>query len=847
MSNVKLIVCQVFIVIFIILSAVMGTLVLNSINNVLRLNTLYAEVSQLSSLNSEFDFYVLNSSLYSNFDDINKKIVQIGKASDNIKIYNTLNIVDEQKVDQLFAAKHRLAISLVSSSASLLNIQTAALTLGNKASMDIQTTMLLNKVIVLTNDLYFQTMQNEENIKVIKDLISSIKTQEDDFNDKIKEKMLYALSTMMNIKLIKDSINQDSFTAYVEQVFKSVNERFSYSTDELYKYSLYLAVCVFMLILLSVILSTLVNFANCRNSIIIEVFKRLPIELIIFNKKQKPFFVNNRAEERHKFMHENHAVVPYFDFEDKMQNELSSNGVYIDNSYQPSRASRIFRLSIFKMPENVNKIKNYFLCKIDVTGEKAESGKLKSEINKLMNNFNIDKLTGLGSPQALEEKLATTKTGIVVYVTLKHFDNMRFYYKASVIDSIIKRFAHSLETYADEYGLAITQSDFEALSEEEKKLNEHMLMEKKLYRLHLDEFCFWLNNEKELVTLNQMLHDKYKEPFELVNIEGLASSINNLEIRYGVSLLTDTSTNRLNQAILACYEAEKLGEFCYSYSNSLTIEEQYIINQNMIQIIKYALNDQHGCKIFLQCQGIHQINPMQKSENTSYADFFAKGMAHQEDEEEGEVCYYECLVRLMDEDGKTWYPNSFLEIAKKSSLYTKITLKVMELVFDLMSRTDAKFSINLSSIDMVDKEVQEKFQHYIKLHGNKLKNLCLEILESESVNDYESIKSFIKMAKDAGCKIAIDDFGSGFSNYYRLLEVDLDYLKIDGSIVQKLPSDPNAITALRSIVDFAYSQNYDVVAEFVSDENVLSYVRALGITKVQGWAFSKPENANKLF
>lgn len=851
MSNAKLILCQVLIVVCMISSIVLGSIVVNTMNNVLRLSVLDSEISTLSSLNSEFDFYILNSSFYSNFDDINQKSVDISNIKDSITTHNVLNIVDIDKLNDLYIAKHRLAISLVSSSASLFNIQTAAITLGYKSNIDDKTAFLLNKIVVLTNDLYFQTMQDSNNVETIKKLIEQINMPNNDYTEKTKEKMIYALNTMLNIKIIKDNISKDPFTSYVNTLAKDVETLFAIHTDTLYKYSIYFAISISFLLLLAIILSTLVNFANCRNSIIMEVFERLPIELIIFNKKQKPFFINNRAEERHKLMHENSKVVPYFDFDEKMQNELNSNGVYIDNTYQPGRASRVFRLSIFKMPENVNKIKNYFLCKIDVTGEKAESGKLKQEIKKLVNDFNIDKLTGLGSPQALEEKLANNRVGILVYVTLKHFDNMRFYYKASVIDEIIKKFAHSLETYADEYGIAITRSDYEKLDSDEKKQKENMLMERRLYRLYLDEFCFWVNNEKELLTLNRMLREKYEEPFELVNIDELVGSINNLEIRYGISQPSDGNTNRLNQAILACYEAEKRDEFFCAYSVDLKIEQQYVINQRVMQIIKYALNEQNDCKIFLQCQGIHQINPLIKDKKMSYADYFSKDIANDTLEDEGKICYYECLVRLMDEKGNIWYPNSFLDIAKQSSLYTKITLKVMEFVFDLIDKTDSKFSMNLSSIDMVDKEVTAKFEEYLKnckaKNPEKPSNLCLEILESESVSDYESIKSFIKLAKDYGCKIAIDDFGSGFSNYYRLLEVQLDYLKIDGSIIKKLPTDKNARTALQSIVDFANNQKYDVVAEFVSDEEILNYVRALGITKVQGWAFSKPRNATDIF
>ena len=838
MNNIKLIVCQAFIVLFIIFSGVVGVLLLNSSKDMLKLKILDYDLTRLASLNSEFDFYVLNSSLYSNFDEINKKIVEISKLNSDIEKHNVLGIVDIDKLNSAYTKKHGLAISLVSSSAKLFNIQTAAVTIGEKADMNDKTSYLISKVMALTNDLYFQTMQSDENIKEIISLIEQIKVDDKSFEESIKSKTLQALKTMLEIKAIKDDISNDFFTVYVFELVDGMDVAFEKNSVELYRFGIYLFICIFVLIVLSITLSILVNLANGRNSIILEVFKRLPIELIIFNKKQKPIFINNKAEDRHRAIYENHNVVPYFQFEDNMQNELSVNGMYVNNLYQPDRTSRTSRLSIFKMPENINKIKNYFLCKIDITGEKAESNKLKTEIDKLINNFNIDKLTGLGSPQALDEKLSNDSSGIVLFISFKDFENIRFYYSSSTIDSIIKNFANSLVTFAIESGLIISRADYEALEDDEKLSQEYRLAEKRIYHLHLDEFCFWVKDKKELLRLHGLFTQKYKEPFELVGIDGIVGSIANLEINYGVSQMADTGTDRLNQAILACYEAKKKGEFFCAYSSELKIEQQYIINQNVIQTIKDALSEQHGCKIFLQCQGIHRINLPDEN-----------GVLVKDGE--GDVCYYECLVRLMDDTGKTWYPNEFLDIAKTSSLYTKITLKIMELVFDLIERTNAKFSINLSSIDMVDNEVVSHFRLYLEKCKQKditkPSNLCIEILESESVSDYDSIRSFVEIAKEYGCKVAIDDFGSGFSNYYRLLEVDLDYLKIDGSIVKKLPIDKNARTALQSIVGFATNQNYDVVAEFVCDNDVLEEVRKLGITKVQGWAFSKPQNATDIF
>ena len=114
------------------------------------------------------------------------------------------------------------------------------------------------------------------------------------------------------------------------------------------------------------------------------------------------------------------------------------------------------------------------------------------------------------------------------------------------------------------------------------------------------------------------------------------------------------------------------------------------------------------------------------------------------------------------------------------------------------------------------------------------------MLESEELSDYAMANEFIKRAKKYGCKISIDDFGSGYSNYYRILELDIDNIKIDGSIIKKLPTDENARVLVETIVSSARRQGYKIVAEFVSNEEILEYIKKFGISYAQGFLLGKP-------
>ncbi|HCL41494.1 MAG TPA: sensor domain-containing phosphodiesterase, partial [Pseudomonas sp.] len=123
------------------------------------------------------------------------------------------------------------------------------------------------------------------------------------------------------------------------------------------------------------------------------------------------------------------------------------------------------------------------------------------------------------------------------------------------------------------------------------------------------------------------------------------------------------------------------------------------------------------------------------------------------------------------------------------------------------------------------------------------KQVIFEILESEGIENYSAVRQFIDRAKAQGCRIAIDDFGTGYSNFEHLLRLDVDLIKIDGSLIRQLDSNPTALTLCRGIVQFAQELSMQTVAEFVHNPAVLNQVRALGIQHAQGAAIGMPSAA----
>lgn len=202
---------------------------------------------------------------------------------------------------------------------------------------------------------------------------------------------------------------------------------------------------------------------------------------------------------------------------------------------------------------------------------------------------------------------------------------------------------------------------------------------------------------------------------------------------------------------------------------------------------------------------------------------------------------YESLVRLVDEHGTILSPFYFLEVAKKGRYYARITKIVLANSFEVLRKTDKEISINLSVFDIENEDIREYVYALLDEHISMAKRVVFELLESEDMKDFNSVLTFIKTVKAKGVQIAIDDFGTGYSNFERLLEYKPDILKIDGSLIKHILTNPTNRNIVETIVMFAQKQNMKTVAEFVEDETIFHVVKAMGIDYSQGYVFGKPE------
>lgn len=201
---------------------------------------------------------------------------------------------------------------------------------------------------------------------------------------------------------------------------------------------------------------------------------------------------------------------------------------------------------------------------------------------------------------------------------------------------------------------------------------------------------------------------------------------------------------------------------------------------------------------------------------------------------------YEALIRIIEKDGTIIPPIEFLEISKKVRLYHQLTRIMIDKVMEELSNHPLiQCSINLSIVDINDNAMNAYIIDKIK-HSPYAHQIIFEILESEGIENYDRVNEFITEVKKYGVKIAIDDFGAGYSNFVYITKLDIDYIKIDGSIIRTIDTNITSQIITKTIIDFASQLNIQTIAEFVCNEDVFNYVKYLPLTHLQGYYFGEP-------
>ena len=199
--------------------------------------------------------------------------------------------------------------------------------------------------------------------------------------------------------------------------------------------------------------------------------------------------------------------------------------------------------------------------------------------------------------------------------------------------------------------------------------------------------------------------------------------------------------------------------------------------------------------------------------------------------------YVDCVWE--DANGKLWFPNQFLPVAKEFRLYLQLSCAMINKVFDLFENREESVSINLSAIDINSEMVTGMI--YDRL--GTLKNpghFIFEILESDAFEDLNLLSDFIAKLRTYGVMIAIDDFGAGYSNLLEIVKLKPDIIKIDGEIIKHLLHDEVNRNIIDVIIFLAKRFSVDLVAEYAESKELQEFLESKGIRYSQGYYFSKP-------
>ncbi len=205
----------------------------------------------------------------------------------------------------------------------------------------------------------------------------------------------------------------------------------------------------------------------------------------------------------------------------------------------------------------------------------------------------------------------------------------------------------------------------------------------------------------------------------------------------------------------------------------------------------------------------------------------------------GKITKFEALARIT-RDGEVLSPYYFIEPAIASGLMPEITKTMIDKSFKIMSKNQFNFSINLTEDDLIRNYVLEYLEQKSKEYNIDPKRVILEILEGVSSNGKRNHIKQLASLKEKGYRIAIDDFGIEYSNFERVLDLDIDLLKIDAKYIKDIDTNPKSYEIVQAIVFFAKKAEIPCVAEFVHSQSVQKVIEELGIEYSQGYIFSEP-------
>ena len=211
----------------------------------------------------------------------------------------------------------------------------------------------------------------------------------------------------------------------------------------------------------------------------------------------------------------------------------------------------------------------------------------------------------------------------------------------------------------------------------------------------------------------------------------------------------------------------------------------------------------------------------------------------------GKADIYECLLRMEKPDGSLISAGEFIPVAEQLGLSRLIDRRTLELSVALLKKhPDLVLSLNVSGLTCTDHEWLVTLQRVTNSRREILSRMIIEITETAAIQDIDQSINFVDTLKDLGCRVAIDDFGAGYTSFKNLKLLNVDMVKIDGAFVKNLANDTSDQIFIKTMIELAKTFGLDTVAEWVGDERSVKHLTDAGITYLQGFYYGLPFDAS---
>ena len=206
------------------------------------------------------------------------------------------------------------------------------------------------------------------------------------------------------------------------------------------------------------------------------------------------------------------------------------------------------------------------------------------------------------------------------------------------------------------------------------------------------------------------------------------------------------------------------------------------------------------------------------------------------------VQFYECLLRMYAPDGKLVAAGEFVPVAERLGMIRALDRRALNMALhDLESQPNVTLAVNISGVTAGDRGWLRTLVTRLKDRPDLARRLIVEITETAALHDLEDSARFVSVLRGLGCRVAVDDFGAGYTTFRHLKALTVDVVKIDGAFVRDLANDQENQLFIRNLLSLSQTFNLCTIAECVETEEEANILLSEGVHFLQGYFFGRPD------